>query len=149
MVMPHRLVSLALALPLFLLSLQGGSMACLQASAHSSDHVHASQLAGAHGGAMMAGMHHAMAMDGASEGQAEGADATPAPDDHDRGPHAPCPEQHSLGSCASMPSCAPVSALPAIGAASPPMAEGARVALAAASAPRAWVVAPELPPPRG
>jgi len=98
----------------------------------------------------MAAMHHGMAMgNSTSTDESRASDAaTAAPAAPSDQHQAPCPDRHSLGNCASMPSCATIAALPVGDGPSGLAAEHAVVAALPLTAPRAWGAAPELPPPR-
>ena len=149
--MLRRLTALAAALPLFLLTMQGGSMACLPGSVaptSSAPALTAAAKSVAHTAGDMAAMHHGMAMgDGPSTNESRASDAA-APASPSDQHQAPCPDRHSLGSCASMPSCATIAALPVADGPTRLAAEHAVVAAIPLAAPRAWGAAPELPPPR-
>lgn len=99
----------------------------------------------------MEAMHHGMAMGdhasthGAGVSNPSAATSSESPAEQHQ---PPCPDRHSLGSCASMPSCSAVAALPVADGPPSVAAEHAVVAAIPFTAPRAWGAAPELPPPR-
>lgn len=96
-------------------------------------------------------MHHGMAMSGHASNHGAGVSspsAATSPESPAEQHQPPCPDRHSLGSCASMPSCSAVAALPVADGPPSVAAEHAVVAAIPFTAPRAWGAAPELPPPR-
>ncbi len=128
-------------------------MACLRgsvtiASAAPSASTHADHAApSAQADGRMEAMHHGMAMGYHGAGVSNPSAAT-SPESPAEQHQPPCPDRHSLGSCASMPSCSAVAALPVADGPPSVAAEHAVVAAIPFTAPRAWGAAPELPPPR-
>ncbi len=123
-----------------------GSVTLASATPSASTHApHAAPSAQADG--HMEAMHHGMAMGDHGAGVSNPSAAT-SPESPAEQHQPPCPDRHSLGSCASMPSCSAVAALPVADGPPSVAAEHAVVAAIPFTAPRAWGAAPELPPPR-
>ncbi len=123
-----------------------GSVTLASAAPSASTHAaHAAPSAQADG--RMEAMHHGMAMGDHGAGVSNPSAAT-SPESPAEQHQPPCPDRHSLGSCASMPSCSAVAALPVADGPPSVAAEHAVVAAIPFTAPRAWGAAPELPPPR-
>ncbi len=123
-----------------------GSVTLASAAPSASTHAaHAAPSAQADG--RMEAMHHGMAMGYHGAGVSNPSAAT-SPESPAEQHQPPCPDRHSLGSCASMPSCSAVAALPVADGPPSVAAEHAVVAAIPFTAPRAWGAAPELPPPR-
>lgn len=130
--MLRRLVALVTALPLLVTFVHGGAMPCLMdAPGVADDQQVTAPVTHQHQMGSMAD--HGMGDDGQ------------APTDSD---HGPCPDHHSRGHCASMPSCAAVVALPAVASSQAPDEGRVRAVFATPILQRGQDKTPDAPPPR-